>query len=80
MTSSQQWLHHPERSPLRNVIFEIASAAFPRSRGCRRISGPIAQYNGVGPSDGTDRLPATMREILSKSLTLRGFIYYDFGE
>jgi NADPH-dependent curcumin reductase CurA len=44
------------------------------------ISGLIAQYNGVGPSDGTDRLPATMREILSKSLTLRGFIYYEFAE
>jgi NADPH-dependent curcumin reductase CurA len=24
-------------------------------------------------------LPATMREVLSKSLTLRGFIYYDFA-
>jgi hypothetical protein len=24
----------------------------------------IAQYNGSGPGDGTDRLPATMREIL----------------
>ena len=44
------------------------------------ISGLIAQYNGVGPGDGTDRLPATMREILSKSLTLRGFINYDFAE
>jgi hypothetical protein len=30
-------------------------------------------------ADGTsDQLPATMREILSKSLTLRGFINYDF--
>src|SRR5215470_7923598 len=38
------------------------------------VSGLIAQYNGVGKSDGTNRLPATMREILSKSLTLRGFI------
>jgi NADPH-dependent curcumin reductase CurA len=44
------------------------------------VSGLIAQYNGVGPGDGTDRLPATMREILSKSLTLRGFINYDFAE
>jgi len=38
------------------------------------VSELIAQYNGVGPGNGTDRLPATMREILSKSLTLRGFI------
>ena len=43
------------------------------------VSGLIAQYNGPGPGDGTDRLPATMREIMSKSLTLRGFINYDFA-
>ena len=43
------------------------------------VCGLIAQYNGVGPSDGTDRLPATMREILSKSLTLRGFINTEFA-
>jgi NADPH-dependent curcumin reductase len=44
------------------------------------VSGLIAQYNGTGPGDGTDRLPATMRQILSKSLTLRGFIYHEFAE
>ena len=44
------------------------------------VCGLIAQYNGTGPGDGTDRLPATMREILSKSLTLRGFIYQEFAE
>jgi NADPH-dependent curcumin reductase CurA len=44
------------------------------------VCGLIAQYNGAGPGDGTDRLPATMREVLSKSLTLRGFIYYEFAE
>jgi hypothetical protein len=43
------------------------------------VSGLIAQYNGVGPGDGTDRLPTTMREILSKSLTLRGFINFEFA-
>jgi NADPH-dependent curcumin reductase CurA len=43
------------------------------------VSGLIAQYNGVGPGDGADRLPATMREILSKSLTLRGFINTEFA-
>jgi NADPH-dependent curcumin reductase len=43
------------------------------------VCGLIAQYNGVSGSDGTDRLPATMREILSKSLSLRGFINYDFA-
>jgi hypothetical protein len=43
------------------------------------VSGLIAQYNGVGKGDGTDRLPATMREILSKSLTVRGFINNEFA-
>jgi NADPH-dependent curcumin reductase len=43
------------------------------------LSGLIAQYNGPGPAEGTDRLPATMREILSKSLTLRGFINSEFA-
>jgi NADPH-dependent curcumin reductase len=43
------------------------------------VSGLIAQYNGVPPSDGTDRLPVTMRQILSKRLTVRGFINYDFA-
>ena len=42
------------------------------------VCGLIAQYNGTDPSITTDRLPATMREILSKSLTLRGFINYEF--
>lgn len=44
------------------------------------VCGLIAQYNGAGPGDGTDRLSASMREILSKSLTLRGFINYEFTE
>jgi NADPH-dependent curcumin reductase CurA len=43
------------------------------------VCGLIAQYNGVEKGDGTDLLPATMREILSKSLTLRGFINYEFA-
>jgi NADPH-dependent curcumin reductase CurA len=43
------------------------------------VSGLVAQYNGVGPGDGTDRLPTTMRAILTKSLTVRGFINYDFA-
>jgi NADPH-dependent curcumin reductase len=44
------------------------------------VCGLVAQYNGVAPGDGVDRLPVTMREILSKSLTLRGFIYSEFVE
>jgi NADPH-dependent curcumin reductase CurA len=43
------------------------------------VCGLIDQYNGANASDGTDRLPATMRESTSKSLSLRGFINYDFA-
>ncbi len=43
------------------------------------VSGLIAQYNGIPKGDGTDRLPATMRQILSKSLTVRGFINNEFA-
>jgi NADPH-dependent curcumin reductase CurA len=43
------------------------------------VSGLIAHYNDAGQADGSDRLPATMREILTKSLTVRGFINYDFA-
>src|SRR6058998_895753 len=43
------------------------------------VSGLIAQYNGVPQGDGIDRLPVTMRQILSKRLTVRGFINYDFA-
>jgi NADPH-dependent curcumin reductase len=43
------------------------------------VSGLIAQYNVVGTGEGTDRLPITMRQILSKSLTVRGFINYEFA-
>jgi NADPH-dependent curcumin reductase len=44
------------------------------------VCGLIAQYNDPSGGDGIDRLPATMRQILSKSVTLRGFIYYNFVE
>jgi NADPH-dependent curcumin reductase CurA len=43
------------------------------------VSGLVAQYNAAGQGDGPDRLPATMREILFKSLTVRGFINYEFA-
>jgi NADPH-dependent curcumin reductase CurA len=43
------------------------------------VCGLIAQYNGTWHGDGPGLLPATMRAILSKSLTLRGFINYEFA-
>jgi NADPH-dependent curcumin reductase CurA len=42
------------------------------------VCGLIAQYDSA-PEAGPDRLPATMREILSRSLTLRGFINTEFA-
>src|SRR5262249_2383496 len=64
-----------------NVGGAIGQAGFPLLKAIPRlpVSGLIAQYNGVAKSDVADRLPATMWEILSKSLTVRGFINYDFA-
>src|SRR5229473_1205518 len=64
-----------------NVGGAVWQAVLPLLNNYARIpvSGLIAQYNGPGPGGGTDRLPATMREILSKSLTLRCFINSEFA-
>jgi NADPH-dependent curcumin reductase len=43
------------------------------------VCGLIAQYNALASDAGPNLLPATMRQILSKSLTLRGFINYEFA-
>jgi NADPH-dependent curcumin reductase len=44
------------------------------------VCGLIAQYNNGGQATGADLLAATMRAVLTKSLTLRGFINYEFAE
>jgi NADPH-dependent curcumin reductase len=41
------------------------------------VIGIIAHYDG-GHSSGDDLLPETMRQVIAKRLTLRGFINYDF--
>jgi NADPH-dependent curcumin reductase CurA len=41
------------------------------------VCGLIAQ--ATGPAPGPNLLPATMREVLSKSLTLGGYINYEFA-
>jgi NADPH-dependent curcumin reductase CurA len=43
------------------------------------VCGLIANYNGSAASD-TDTLPRTMRAVLTRSLTLRGFINYEFAD
>ena len=41
------------------------------------VCGLIAQYSGTG-DERSGALAATMRDVLTKSLTLRGFINYEF--
>lgn len=43
------------------------------------VCGLIAQYSGAS-TDGPDRMPGLMRDILTKSLTVRGFINYDLAQ
>jgi NADPH-dependent curcumin reductase CurA len=43
------------------------------------VCGLIAQYNATAPFPGPDRLPIVMRQVLAKSLTLRGFIQREFA-
>jgi NADPH-dependent curcumin reductase len=42
------------------------------------VCGLIAQYSSAGPPAGPNLLPATMRAVLTRSLTLRGFINTEF--
>jgi hypothetical protein len=37
----------------------------------------IARYNDTGPPPGPDSLPKVMRGILTKRLTIQGFIIFD---
>jgi NADPH-dependent curcumin reductase len=43
------------------------------------ICGLIAHYNSTELPTGVDRVPLLMRDILTKRLTLRGFIVFDFA-
>lgn len=63
-----------------NVGGAVWDAVFPLLNEFARIPvcGLIAQYNQAGPFPGPDRLPLLMRQILTKSLTLRGFIQREF--
>ncbi|RJG40550.1 NADP-dependent oxidoreductase [Mesorhizobium sp. DCY119] len=64
-----------------NVGGHVWDAVFPLLNEFARIPvcGLIAQYNAVG-HDGADRFPTFMREVLSRSLTIRGFIQREFVE
>ena len=64
-----------------NVGGEIWQAVLPLLNRFARVPvcGLIAQYSGPPAADG-DLLPATMRAVLTKSLTMRGFINYEFAD
>ena len=65
-----------------NVGGAVWDAVFPLLNTFARIPvcGLIAQYNATGPFEGPDRLPVLMRDVLTKSLTIRGFIQRDFTD
>lgn len=65
-----------------NVGGHVWDAVFPLLNKFARIPvcGLIAQYNQTGPFPGPDRLPLVMRKILTKSLTIRGFIQTEFAD
>lgn len=62
-----------------NVSGEVWQAVLPLLNQYARVPvcGLISQYSGVTAGD-PDRLPATMRQILTLSLTIRGFINSEF--
>ena len=62
-----------------NVGGHVWDAVFPLLNEFARVPvcGLIAQYN-VTEHSGTDRLPTVMRQVLTRSLTIRGFIQREF--
>nr|WP_210330944.1 NADP-dependent oxidoreductase [Microvirga terrestris] len=65
-----------------NVGGKVWDAVFPLLNTFARIPvcGLIAQYNATGAFEGPDRLPVLMRDVLTKSLTIRGFIQREFSD
>jgi NADPH-dependent curcumin reductase CurA len=63
-----------------NVGGKVWDAVFPLLNTFARIPvcGLIAQYNSEGAFEGPDRFPVVMRQVLSKSLLIRGFIQREF--
>ncbi|MFG1796056.1 NADP-dependent oxidoreductase [Nocardia sp. NPDC049149] len=63
-----------------NVAGPVADAVYPLLNTFARVPvcGQIALYNSSGATEGPDRLPDFYRRILTKSLTVRGFIQTEF--
>jgi NADPH-dependent curcumin reductase len=64
-----------------NVGGHVFEAVLPLLNNFARVPvcGLIAHYNAAGPAPGPDRLPLLMQHILTKRLTMRGFIVGDFA-
>ncbi|WP_104665106.1 NADP-dependent oxidoreductase [Ensifer adhaerens] len=66
-----------------NVGGHVWDAVFPLLNDFARVPvcGLIAHYNQpAGAQGGQDRLPGVMREVLSRSLLIRGFIQREFAD
>jgi NADPH-dependent curcumin reductase len=65
-----------------NVGGKVWDAVFPLLNTFARIPvcGLVSQYNATGAFEGPDRLPVLMRDVLTKSLTIRGFIQREFSD
>lgn len=65
-----------------NVGGAVWQAVFPLLNTFARVPvcGVIADYNGTTANPGDLSVPALMRAVLSKRLTLRGFINYDLEQ
>ncbi|WP_228001060.1 NADP-dependent oxidoreductase [Nocardia australiensis] len=63
-----------------NVGGAVAAAVYPllNTYGRVPVCGLIANYNATAAPEGPDRLPAFYGRILTKSLTVRGFIQSEF--
>jgi NADPH-dependent curcumin reductase len=64
-----------------NVGGAVWDAVFPLLNEFARVPvcGLVAQYNATSLPEGPDRTPLLMRAILTRRLTLRGFIVRDFA-
>jgi NADPH-dependent curcumin reductase len=64
-----------------NVGGAVWNAVFPLLNNFARVPvcGLVAHYNATAAPEGPDRTAALMRAVLSKRLTLRGFIVSDFA-
>ena len=63
-----------------NVGGKVFETVFPLFNNYARVPvcGVISQYNATGSAAGTNWVPELMRNVLTKRLTLRGFIVSDF--